>query len=70
MIVSNIKRTFGSTLRLLEKYAKFHKNFNCPIKLNFKDTTIHKYPCFAFTILNKNMEDNFETKLKNIGKKT
>jgi hypothetical protein len=69
MIVSNINRTSWSSLRLFEKYAKFHKNFNCPIKLNFKDTTIHKYPCFAFTLLNKKMEDNFETRLKNIGNK-
>ena len=69
MIVSNIRRTFEGSLIFLEKYAKFHKKFNCPIKLNFKDTAIHKYPCFAFTILNKKMEDNFETRLNNIGKK-
>ena len=67
MILSNIKRKLGGSLRVFEKYAIFHKNIYCPIKLKFKDTTLHKYQSCAFTILNK-MEENFEQRLKNIGK--
>jgi hypothetical protein len=70
-MITNFIKNFSShtyttltTCRLINNCFT-HRKYFCPIiKKNIKD--IHKYQCKAYSILNK-MEDNFDTKLKNIG---
>ncbi len=72
MILHSVLTTTKLGLRGIQKVSQskiiFLGKFTCPIILNFKDT-IHKFVSSPYTILNK-MEENFEQKLKSIGKKT
>ena len=67
-MIFNTLKSYKSKINisLFKRVTSFSQNLNWPIKLNFKDTLL-KYSKYSYSIIYK-MEDNFETKLKNIGK--
>jgi len=65
MFVNNLRDI--ARIKLLNNVKFIITRYNCPIKINFLNDSPNKYQSHSYSILNK-MEDNFETKLKNIGK--
>ena len=67
MFINTIKSVnLNLSKPFIKRVTSYSQIYNWPINFNFKDTIL-KYSKYSYSIIN-NMEDNFETKLINIGK--